>query len=277
MSNARHGFTLIELAIVLVIVGLLLAGVLVGQDLINAARIRGVITDIERYNAAATTFQTKYDGLPGDLINTRAFKFGFNTARNDAARNGTANHGDGDGKIKGCSLAWGANALGCETVLFWADLGNAHLINFKSGLTSITATNQIGRAPFQVVDDNIAPKARIQEQLSVMVFNSDDGQNKFAIGHFYTDSGGGVYNTIAGNWSTAKGLTPMQAEAMDRKMDDGEPLTGSVHTLGATLSEATDTTLGNATNCTSAAGHYNTVTETAASKQACVISMRSAF
>ena len=55
--NTRSAFTLVELAIVLVIIGLIVGGVLVGQDLIKAAQIRSVVTDIERYNAAATTFR----------------------------------------------------------------------------------------------------------------------------------------------------------------------------------------------------------------------------
>ena len=55
--------------------GLLVGGVLVGQDLIKAAEIRAVASDIERYNTGAAAFRTKYNGLPGDLLATTASGF----------------------------------------------------------------------------------------------------------------------------------------------------------------------------------------------------------
>jgi prepilin-type N-terminal cleavage/methylation domain-containing protein len=63
MWTIRHraGFTLIELAIVLVIIGLIVGGILVGQDLINAAAVRAQVSQIEKYQTAVHTFQTKYN------------------------------------------------------------------------------------------------------------------------------------------------------------------------------------------------------------------------
>ncbi len=76
----QAGFTLIELSIVLVIIGLIVGGVLVGQDLIKAAEIRATISQYEKYNAAMNTFRTKYNGMPGDLSATQAIAFGLGTA-----------------------------------------------------------------------------------------------------------------------------------------------------------------------------------------------------
>ena len=73
----RVGFTLIEVSIVLVIIGLLAGGVLVGRDLIEAAKIRQQITQIEQFKAAVNTFRAKYNALPGDLLFTQATAFGF--------------------------------------------------------------------------------------------------------------------------------------------------------------------------------------------------------
>ena len=73
----RDGFTLIELSIVLVIVGLLVGGVLVGQDLIRAAKIRSQIGQIEQFTLASQAFRLKYDSKPGDMLGTKAVKFGF--------------------------------------------------------------------------------------------------------------------------------------------------------------------------------------------------------
>jgi prepilin-type N-terminal cleavage/methylation domain-containing protein len=88
------GFTLIEMAIVLVIIGLIVGGVLVGQDLIEAANQRAQITQIEKYRTAANTFYGKYGYLPGDLPSTQAAQFGFVT------RAGTQYNGDGNGLVE---------------------------------------------------------------------------------------------------------------------------------------------------------------------------------
>jgi len=92
----RGGFTLIELSIVLVIIGLLVSGVLVGRDLIAAAELRSQISQIEGYNTAVRTFQLKYGGLPGDLSADKVDAFGFTAT---PYRNGTKGEGDGDGII----------------------------------------------------------------------------------------------------------------------------------------------------------------------------------
>lgn len=55
------GFTLIELAIVLVIIGLIIGGVLVGKDMIEAAKLNATITQINRYSQAVYTFRLKYE------------------------------------------------------------------------------------------------------------------------------------------------------------------------------------------------------------------------
>lgn len=63
------GFTLIELSIVLVIIGLVIGGILVGQDLIKAAELRATISQKEKFDSAVNTFRNKFGGKPGDLSN----------------------------------------------------------------------------------------------------------------------------------------------------------------------------------------------------------------
>ena len=69
----RSGFSLVELSIVLVILGLLTGGILAGQNLIRAAELRSVTTQFQNYHAAVMTFRDKYFALPGDMANAEDF------------------------------------------------------------------------------------------------------------------------------------------------------------------------------------------------------------
>ena len=62
----QQGFTLVEIAIVLVIIGLLLGGILKGQEMITQAKIKNVIADISGVSAAMYGYQDRYRALPGD-------------------------------------------------------------------------------------------------------------------------------------------------------------------------------------------------------------------
>ncbi|MBX2881933.1 MAG: prepilin-type N-terminal cleavage/methylation domain-containing protein [Granulosicoccus sp.] len=65
----QHGFTLVELAIVMIIVGLILSGVFKGQSLIDNARVRSISTEISGIRTAWYSFQERYRSLPGDFQN----------------------------------------------------------------------------------------------------------------------------------------------------------------------------------------------------------------
>ena len=66
MQQKQKGFTLIEIAIVLLIIGLLLGGVLKGQSMINSARVRAIANDLSGIETAWVSFQDRYQSLPGD-------------------------------------------------------------------------------------------------------------------------------------------------------------------------------------------------------------------
>lgn len=66
MARKQKGFTLIEIAIVLVIIGLLLGGVLQGQQLIENSRVRAAANDISGIRTAVVSYQDRYNRLPGD-------------------------------------------------------------------------------------------------------------------------------------------------------------------------------------------------------------------
>ena len=75
----KNGFSLVELSIVLVILGLLTGGILGGQALIRAAELRAATTESQRYLAAINSFRDKYFALPGDMAIATRF-WGVSTA-----------------------------------------------------------------------------------------------------------------------------------------------------------------------------------------------------
>src|SRR5271170_940160 len=66
MKRQQSGFTLVEIAIVLVIIGLLLGGILKGQEMITQAKIKNVVSDFNGITAAQYAYQDRYHQLPGD-------------------------------------------------------------------------------------------------------------------------------------------------------------------------------------------------------------------
>jgi len=84
MKNRQSGFTLVEIAIVLVIIGLLLGGVLKGQELINSAKIKNLVADMNGISTAVYAYQDRFKALPGD-DGTAATRWTSTTAGNASA------------------------------------------------------------------------------------------------------------------------------------------------------------------------------------------------
>src|SRR5216110_3012034 len=83
-SSAEAGFTLVEIAIVLVIIGLLLGGVLKGQEMITQAKIKNIVNDFNGITVAVTSYQDRYRAIPGDDLNATTRW----TVQNPASGNG---------------------------------------------------------------------------------------------------------------------------------------------------------------------------------------------
>lgn len=109
--NRQKGFTLVEIAIVLVIIGLLLGGVLKGQELINNAKVKRVNNDFNGTSAAIYAYFERYNALPGD-------------DKNAATRWTGATAGDGDGAI-GAGKDW---VTGTENTNAWDHMRRSGLI-----------------------------------------------------------------------------------------------------------------------------------------------------
>ncbi len=122
MKRNQTGFTLIEIAIVLVIIGLLLGGVLKGQELINSAKVKNLASDFKNISLFIYSYQDKYRALPGDDALAASHVSGAHTA-------GGANIGDG--KIDG---KWNSTTPTEESFLFWE---HVRLSGIATGVTDI--------------------------------------------------------------------------------------------------------------------------------------------
>lgn len=217
----RQGFSLVELSIVLVILGLLTGGILTGQNLIRAAELRSVSTEFTNYQTAMNTFRDKYFGLPGDFNKATQF---WGVAHATPATcittvgAGTATcDGNGNGQI------YQVAAVTQEEYRFWQHLANAGLI--EGSYTGVQGAGGIN----DTVPGTNAPRGKygnsgwhIRTETTPLAGNTAlfDGtyMTRWAIG---ADSG--TSNTVQ-----ARLFKPEDVWNIDTKLDDGRPGRGRV-------------------------------------------------
>jgi len=130
MRRQQSGFTLVEIAIVLVIIGLLLGGILKGQELINSAKVKNLANDFRVIPTYIYAYQDKFKALPGDDANVTTHITGATAA---------AAAGLGNGVING---NWNSSTNTDESFLFWQ---HVRLANLAAGPTDVTDTTYVPR------------------------------------------------------------------------------------------------------------------------------------
>ncbi|MBT4921899.1 MAG: prepilin-type N-terminal cleavage/methylation domain-containing protein [Rickettsiales bacterium] len=189
-----QGFSLVELSIVIIILGLLVASVTVGKDLIKAAQVRGVITQLTQFNTSSSTFNLKYDCLPGDCAK--------------ASRRGLgSNNGNGNGIYEDSDYDTDSlpDLEDNEIVYFWEHL---YLAGFTNGAFDGDSTNGVIGETF--------PKLKSGGGLGIYGL---DGINYYHLC---------LNDSVNGAAQFEDCFVPEDAFAIDNKYDDGFPLKGSV-------------------------------------------------
>lgn len=208
------GFTLVEISIVIVLIGLIVSAVMGGQNLLEQAKLRKAISDIDKYVVAANTFKLEYDYYPGDLPNASVYGWG-------ASLNGNGNK----------AIEWGTSpSVGCNSTgehhKAWVMMSQAGLI--EGGYTFTNTNPQVGvhvpealggQASFAIADVtglgwNYNPATIVRKPA---IFISNVRPN-------------GWYRSCTTHGS---GLTVIQASNIDKKIDDGHSFQGSVRAMRA--------------------------------------------
>ncbi len=217
-SNDRSGFTLIELSIVLVIIGLIVGGVLVGRDLIEAANIRAQIKQVEQYTLAFNTFKIKYNCIPGDCRNATEFF------------SGTAN-GNGNGIVENTNDASADWYIDGEQSHFFEQLSMASLIPGKFDSSDVIGVGYPTTIIYPKKGITVG-KGNYEASYALLLGSQTEQQSPDA----FTPPAWrvGLFFTIGDYGHSARGLdndthgvfTPSQMLSMDTKLDDGKPHTG---------------------------------------------------
>jgi prepilin-type N-terminal cleavage/methylation domain-containing protein len=221
ISKKQEGFTLVELAIALTIIGLLIAGVLKGQELLAESRVKMTIAQVKAFQAAHITFRDIYSGmLPGDMKNATSRITNCVTSLN-GCRNG-----NGDGII-GTGTHWGNSvnvSITAENAQYWKHMALANLITGIDTGIKVTLADPFGKThPSSKLNGGFWARSA-QDYLSP--------SNKRIFAHM----NGNLILWRAdpkGSGSSASGTTvsPMIASRIDQKMDDAYAWNGYVEAL----------------------------------------------
>ena len=189
MRRYSNGFTLIEITIVLVILGLLLGGILKGQELITGARVRNLISQRDAITAAFFGFQDRFRALPGDYAKADV---SINCGASPCAK------GNGNGSIESAATPISGSVTHEET-LVWNHLTAA---GYLSGSYTFTDT---------AASDATTPRNQYGSYLD-MENDQQYGQGTAPTRH---------------NLKTGAQIPVETTSELDRKIDDGNPYSGS--------------------------------------------------
>jgi len=195
MKNQQSGFTLVEIAIVLVIIGLLLGGILKGQELINSAKVKNLAQDFKTVSLYIYGYQDRFKALPGDDIKAKT---------NLGTANADLTNGGGNGVIDN---PWNSATVTDESTQFWLAV---RMANFAPGSTDFSASGLAASLPRNVGGGRIGITSNIT-------------------------TGGSPTAPVTGMTGTyafcSAGLLGKYAKQLDTTLDDGNTATGSIRVI----------------------------------------------
>ncbi len=206
-----QGFTLIELAIVMVIIGLLIAGITVGMNLVKQAEMNSIISDMQSFQTAYGNFVKRYRAVPGDMTNASSYF-------ENCAETNTNCNGDGNGLIAF------AEGLPDESYSAWRQLAIGNFINHP---IVIIPNSWVG---VEIIGSTV-PASQIASAGYIMAgaaaFFGDDGAN-FATSPWSDNVTNAVFiGKVSAMGLGNSSLRPEEAFNIDVKIDNGAVNSGS--------------------------------------------------
>jgi prepilin-type N-terminal cleavage/methylation domain-containing protein len=213
--KARNAFTLVELAIVIVIIGLLVGGVLQGQELINQAKLRTLMKSFEEYEAATIIFKDKYKFLPGDMPRAPTKLQG-------------AYSGDGSGTVNLVATAATDGPTGSmiEAHFYWQNLSISKMIKGSFNGLYDPASGKIFDKGV-----NVPPVSGFSNSAMMLIYYPSTGAtfntpSLFGrMGHYF------MLGAVEGLWPSLGFISATSAQQIDSKLDDGHAKTGIVNAV----------------------------------------------
>lgn len=231
-----HGFSLIELSVVIAIIGILVGGIMAGRSLLSQSELQTVVADYTKYTNAVVQFQSQYGSLPGDMLDATNYWGDDSTNCADGSvTNGTPGTCNGSGNADMstiaavgaglCKLSDGTTSASCqEPYRAWQHLVLAKLID--GNYTGVDTGNP-------VPGTNI-PGSRIAGAGWAFGYKSttsgDTNRYNQGLNNYLSF---GMPSTAAPSVDLTEGaaISPTDAWQIDKKIDNGMPGTGRIVTL----------------------------------------------
>jgi len=237
-SSKQEAFSLIELSIVILIIGLLISGILGGYQLIKAATLRAIMTEARGYAVMSSAFYAKYNTLPGDYPDT----LGITPLATAVA---TTDKGNGNGIIEYVNASSNAEGLVAIKHLIQDGGLDASAFSTYTHAAAVPTYAAAATVPALVVG-TILPRGKAKNSgwFFDNYLSTTAGADNKTINMAILSGGGAVSAAVtastalpyASAWSATPVtpvLVPQDAKSIDTKMDDGKPGTGSIRMVAS--------------------------------------------
>lgn len=223
---SARGFTLIEMAVVLVIIGLLIGGVFVGREMLRASELQAILSEVDGYKQGIQSFRDRYDAMPGDFSGAESF-WGSdascpNTSWNEIPKAATCN-GNADNRIAPYDRDAGTQAQAYEMFRAWQHLANAGGAPGQFvGTSGDSGSGQDARIGLNV------PGSRARGAGFMLYYLTCNACGQYFAADYKHVIEVGARSGSAPEFANAPFLMPAEARSLDAKVDDGEAGTGKI-------------------------------------------------